>query len=94
MCHYIPPLWDREGSIAQEIKESDMFREQAKVFYEHLASTDDVAEAGEKAIVILYNGRSTNTLDSLRHHRFCEKVASSSTYIQPPVLPTTSGAAK
>ena len=64
------------------------------VFYEHLAFVDDVAEAGEKAMVILYNGRSTDTLDSLRYHRFCEKVVSSSTYIQPHVLPPTSGAAK
>ena len=41
-----------------------------------------------------YNGKSTDTLDTLRYHRFCEKVASSSTYIQPQVLPPTSVAAK
>ena len=70
-----------KGASLKKFIESDMFWEQAKVFYEHLASKDDVAEAGETAMVILYNGRSTDTLDSLRYHRFCEKVVSSSTYI-------------
>uniref|UniRef100_UPI00358ECD2A uncharacterized protein n=1 Tax=Myxine glutinosa TaxID=7769 RepID=UPI00358ECD2A len=83
-----------KGASLKKFKESDIFREQAEVFYAHSASTDDVAEAGEKAMVILYNGTSTDTLDSLRYHRFCEKVASSSTYVQPQVLPPTSGAAK
>ncbi|KAJ8346642.1 hypothetical protein SKAU_G00280430 [Synaphobranchus kaupii] len=83
-----------KGASLKKFKESDIFREQAEVFYAHSASTDDVAEAGEKAMVILYNGKSTDTLDSLQYHRFCEKVASSSTYVQPQVLPPTSGAAK
>ena len=34
---------------------------QAEVFFAPSASTDDVAEAGDKAIAILYNGKSTDT---------------------------------
>ncbi len=34
----------------------------------------------EKALVIIYNGKSTDTLDSLRHQWFCEKVASKSSH--------------
>lgn len=83
-----------KGTSLKKFKESDIFREQAEVFYAHSASTDDVAEAGERAMVILYNGKCTDTLDMLRYHRFCEKVASSSSYIQPQVLPPTSVAAK
>ena len=47
-----------------------------------------------RALVILYNGRSTETLDSLRHQRFREKVASCATQVHPQTLPPTSGAAK
>lgn len=54
-----------KGASLKKFKESDIFREQAEVFYAHSASTDDVAEAGEKVMVILYNGKSTDTLDSL-----------------------------
>ena len=54
-----------------------------------------MAYAGEKALVVLYNGKSTDTLDSFRHQRFCEKVASSASHVQhPQALPPTSGAAK
>ena len=35
-----------------------------------------------------------DTLDSLRHKRFCEKVASKTSYVKPQSLPPTSAAAK
>lgn len=42
-----------------------MFREQAKVFYSDSASTQDVIDAGEKTLVLVYNGMLTDALDSL-----------------------------
>ena len=39
----------------------------------------EVIEAGEKAVVSLYNGKSDETLDCLRYQRYCQKVASSAT---------------
>ena len=45
-----------KGSSLKQFKESGIFREQADVFYAESSSTDDVTEAGEKAMVILYNG--------------------------------------
>lgn len=83
-----------KGASLKKFKESAKFREQADVFFNNASSKDDVARAGEKALVILYNGKRADTLDSLRYHRFCEKVASSSTHIEPQVLPPTSGAAR
>ncbi len=71
-----------------------MFREQAMVLHTHLASTHDATCAGERALVILYSGRSTDTLDSLRHQRYREKVASSATLVHPQTLPPKSGVAK
>ena len=71
-----------------------MFREQAKVFHSNSASTHDVIDAGERALVLVYNGMLTDTLDSLRHKRFCEKVASKASHVKPQSLPPTSAAAK
>ena len=53
----------------------------------HSASTHYVTSATEGALVILYNGRSTATLNSLRHQRFREKVAltiSATSFIHRP----------
>ena len=83
-----------KGASLKRFRASHAFREQAKVFDTHSASMHDVVDAGEKALVIIYNGKSTDMLDSLRHQRFCEKVASKSSHVKPQALPPTSGAAK
>ena len=83
-----------KGASLKKFKACSTFREQAKVFDNHSVSTHDVIDAGEKALVIIYNGMSTDMLDSLRHQRFCEKVASKSSYVKPQALPPTSAAAK
>ena len=83
-----------KGTSLSKFKASGIFREQAKVFCSDSAPTHDVIDAGEKALVLLYNGMLTDTLDSLRHKRFCEKVASKTTHIKPQSLPPTSAAAK
>ncbi len=83
-----------KGSSLKMFTASHPFREQAKVFNIRPASMQDVVNAGEKALVIIYNGKLTDTLDSLQHRRFCENVASKSCHVKPQVLPPTSGAAK
>ena len=65
-----------KGTSLSKFKTSSMFREQAKVFHSDSASTHHVIDAGEKALVLVCNGMLTDTLDSLQHKRFCEKVAS------------------
>ena len=64
-----------KGDSLKRFRASHTFCEQAKVFDTHSASIHDVVDAGEKALVIIYNGKSTDTLDSLQYQRFCEKVA-------------------
>ena len=54
----------------------------------------DVAEAGEKAPVTIYNGKSTNTMNTLQYQQYWDKMALSSSHIQPQTLPLTSEAAK
>ena len=54
----------------------------------------DIEKAGEIAIVELYGGKRTDTLNHLRHKKFCEKAAINITRIEPQTLPPTSAAAK
>ena len=82
-----------KGMSLSKFKASSMFREQAKVCHSDSASTHDVIDAGEKALVLVYNGMLTETLDSLQHKRFCEKVASKTSHVKPQSLPPTSAAA-
>ena len=71
-----------------------MFLEQAKVFDSDSASTNDVIDAGEKALLLIYSGKLPDNLDSLRHKYFCEKVASKTSYVKLQSLLPTSAAAK
>ena len=58
------------------------------------ASKEDIAVAGEEALITLYNGKCEICLDSLRYKHYCSKVASNTTHVQPHTLPPTSAAAK
>ena len=69
------------------------FREQAKVFNLH-STVDDIVAAGENALVSLYGGKPGEKLDSLRYQRYCEKLATKSSQVQPQNLPPTSAAAR
>ena len=71
--------WIGNGASLNKFQASNSFRQQAKVLHTHSASKHDVTCAGEKALVVQYNGNSTDILDSLRHQRFCEKVATTNT---------------
>ena len=83
-----------KGASLKKFQASNSFRQQAKVLHTHSASNHDVTCAGEKAIVVLYNGNSTDSLDSLRHQRSCENVSSSRYHVHPRAIPPTSGAAR
>lgn len=56
-----------KGASLKRFRASHTFRKQAKVFDTHSASMYDVVDAGEKALMIIYNGKSTDILDSLLH---------------------------
>ncbi|KAG1688585.1 hypothetical protein GQR58_008038 [Nymphon striatum] len=83
-----------KGASLKKFKTSAHFRDQANVFDRQAASTDDVIEAGEKALACLYNGNPGESLNVVRHKRFCQKVASNTSHVQPQSLPPTSAAAK
>jgi len=53
-----------------------------------------IVTTGEKALVCLYKGKLTDSLDSFQFSRFQEKVATYKASVDPKVLPPTSGAAQ
>ncbi|KAL7395312.1 hypothetical protein ABVT39_014279 [Epinephelus coioides] len=81
-----------KGAPLKKFTTSADFREHATVFDTQSASITDVVSAGEKALLCLYNGKPGEGLDSLRHKRFCEKVATSTSHVQPQSLPTSAAA--
>ena len=83
-----------KGISLKKFKSSRHFREQAKVFATESATPKEISTAGEQALVILYNGRPGESLDSLHYKRFYEKVSTNAFCIHPQTLPPTSAAAK
>ena len=53
------------------------------VFDLQSSSVEEICTAGEKILVNLYNGKPEESLNSLQYKRFCEKVASNISHINP-----------
>ena len=83
-----------KGTSLKKFKSNRHFRDHTKVFDAQSASSQDVIVAEEQVLVSIYNGKPGEVLDSLRYKRFCEKVATSISHLQPQSLPPTSAAAK
>ncbi len=64
-----------------KIQCSDDFATIGNVFMQENAKKDDIINAGENALVLLYNGDSEDDLDALRNKRFQEKVMKSFKYV-------------
>ncbi|CAH3177831.1 unnamed protein product [Porites lobata] len=58
------------------------------------STVDDIVVAGENALVSLYGGKPGEKLNGMRYQRYCEKLATNSSQIQPQNLPPTSAAAR
>ncbi|EDO31725.1 predicted protein [Nematostella vectensis] len=65
----------------------------ADIFHQADAAKNDIAAAGETDLLCLYKGLKDETLDSLRYARFCQKISTGNTQVQPESLPPTSAAA-
>lgn len=70
------------------------FTKQAEVFRQPNRSKDEIASAGEAALVCIYGGLQDEELNHLRYKRFLTKVATGSVYVEPKSLPPTSEAAR
>jgi len=58
------------------------------------AKKEDIVTAGEKALILLYNGDPKDGLDALRYKRFSEKVLKCSKYVEARDLAPTAASAK
>ena len=45
----------------------------ANVFDSPISTHEEIASAGEKVIVALYNGKANDSLNTLRFSKYCEK---------------------
>ena len=81
-----------KGVVQTKIRIDVLFRQQADVFNRDGATKDKIILAREGSFLCVYNGRS-DYLDSLRYTRFCQKVATGTSFVQPESLPPTSAAA-
>ena len=83
-----------KGSIIKKFRENKSLQQAAIVFDNPNATQAQIDHAGEAAFVVMYNGKKSDTLDGLRYKKYCDKVATSLTQVDPKVLPPTSAAAK
>ena len=76
----------------KQVQNNVDFQQLADLFTKEGAAKKDIIDAGEKALVYIYNGKKGEGIDVLRYKRFCEKVAKSRTFVEPQTLPPTSAA--
>ena len=66
----------------------------ANVLDSPISTHEEIASAGEKVFVALYNGKADDSLNTLRFSKYCEKVAENLNKVEPRSLPPTSAAFK
>lgn len=82
-----------KGIALKLIIKNKNFRKQAAIFSNEFSSKKEIEEAGQAALLIVYGGKHAN-IDRLRHEKFSQKVATSSVFVHPQVLPPTASATK
>ena len=73
---------------------NSFFVHQAQVFMKSNSEKAAVIEAGDHALVAIYNGLQGENLDGLRLRKFCEKATCNTALVEPRTLPPTSSSAK
>ncbi|KAL8598844.1 hypothetical protein ACOMHN_015423 [Nucella lapillus] len=108
LCHLLPVIHAISGcdttsrpfgigkrGVLNRFKKSVQLREEAVAFTRDPddMSPEKVIEAGEKMLIILYDG-TAKSLDELRFKMLCTKVATGIVFLKVHSLPPTSAAAK
>ena len=91
-CDSTSRLFGIGKSVA--LKKADQVEQYAEVFFHHDSSKEEVKAAGENALVAIYGGKASDTLDRLRYQKYCEKVVKNAICVEAKSLPPTSSAAK
>jgi hypothetical protein len=83
-----------KGSAVKVVQNGTTFRAVVQILSKSGLKAAEVEQAGERALVCLYGGKKTETLNELRARMFSEKVTTSASSVQVKSLPPTSDAAK
>ena len=83
-----------KGTILKKFKANVELQKAAEVFDSTLSTSSQIESAGERVLVVMYGGKNNESLNSLRHRKYCEKLASSLASVDPKGLPPTSAAGK
>ena len=87
MRYHLPRLWHRQGGSLKEICQLVTLQRASKGLQLTAPSTvHDIVVAGENALVSLYGGKPGEKLDGMRYQRYCKKVATNSSQIQPQIF--------
>ena len=82
-----------KGTILKKFKADVELLKAAEVFDSTLSTPSQIESAGER-VLVMYGGKNNESLNSLRHRKYCEKLASSLASVDPKGLPPTSAAGK
>ena len=83
-----------KGTILKKFKANVELQKAAEVFDSTLSTPSQIESAGERVLVVMYGGKKNESMSSLRHRKYCEKLASSLASVDPKGLPPTSAAGK
>ena len=83
-----------KATILKKFKANTTLHQSAEIFNNPNSTAEEIESAGERALVNIYNGKSNESLNTLRYRRYCEKVATNTSQVEPRTLPPTSAAAK
>ena len=87
MRYHLESTWHWKGITLKKAKINAQFRQLAGVFNHSDSSRQDIIEAGEKALLSVFNAASTESLNSLRYTKYCQKVATGNVCLQPENKP-------
>ena len=76
-----------KGSILKKFKEKVELQKAALIFDNPHSTQAQIDQAGESALVLIYNGKKGDSLNGLRYKKYCEKVATSLSQVDPKSLP-------
>ena len=60
-----------KAAVLKKFKTNTVLQQSAKVFDDESAAPEEIAVAGEKALVEMYNGKKNKSLNALRKRKYC-----------------------
>ena len=81
-----------KGASLKRFQNDPVFRSCLKTFSLPASSHEDIAKAGESAILMLYGDQANANLNDVRYNTFCKKLSTCKKAVVPENLPPTSDA--